>query len=178
MATPNNITNADKFLALALAGLCVFWVAFTTEAFSDGHWLAGGTFLGFALGHIRLFYLMLRAIRNPRPPAEAKQDDVIRSIPMHTIYGLPRGNYVYLIMDTYVTGYCKIGKATNPYERITHGFGAKLPFDFTLLAILPCQNMTQLETSLHKRFILKRVRGTEWFRLTHDDIRYIQELAQ
>jgi hypothetical protein len=98
----------------------------------------------------------------------------IRPIPKNELPSM-RGGYVYIIRDTDVTGYCKIGKTNNPQRRIGH-FDTMLPFSTEVLCILETDNCSFLEYSLHRQYASKRVRG-EWFALDDDDIAAIRRLA-
>lgn len=82
--------------------------------------------------------------------------------------------YIYVIQDVDVTGYCKIGRSVDPASRLRH-FGVKLPFSCEMIHMFKVNNMFNAETSLHKKYKGKRVRG-EWFNLTSRDIRYIKSL--
>lgn len=86
----------------------------------------------------------------------------------------PTGQYVYLIQDTSITGYFKIGKTNCPSRRMNE-FGVKLPMDLMVIHIIPCKNMSQLEAQLHQQYIAKRVNG-EWFTLAPQDVSDIKEL--
>lgn len=82
------------------------------------------------------------------------------------------GGYVYLLKDIEITGYCKIGKTTQPFHRMK-AFGVQLPFETELIHVIECRNLHQTETQLHTRFADKRKRG-EWFDLTTEDIEWLK----
>jgi hypothetical protein len=86
----------------------------------------------------------------------------------------PTGEYVYLIQDTSVTGYFKIGKTNNPSRRM-YDFGVLLPMQVKVIHVIPCQNMSRLEAELHRQYRDQRING-EWFALSPDDIAYIKQL--
>ncbi|SFD95015.1 T5orf172 domain-containing protein [Bacillus sp. OV194] len=80
--------------------------------------------------------------------------------------------YVYFIRET-GGGRIKIGKARDPYERITKGFGVKLPYSLQLVHLLESKNDLLTEKLFHQHFRPKRVHG-EWFHLSDEDVQWIQ----
>lgn len=82
--------------------------------------------------------------------------------------------FVYLIKAT--TGQFKIGRSSNPEQRIKNLFPLGSPILVDTVCIITTNNMYQLERSLHDRFADKRV-GGEWFVLDANDIDYIKGLA-
>lgn len=86
----------------------------------------------------------------------------------------PKGQYVYLIQDVSVTGYCKIGRTNLPAKRL-YDFGVHLPMRLSVVHIIPTDNMVHLETYLHRIYANKRING-EWFALEPNDIEYIKTL--
>lgn len=68
-------------------------------------------------------------------------------------------------------GYCKIGRTCNPNKRIAQ-ISPKLPFDTTLVHMIPTDDSLRLEAILHERFENKRVNG-EWFNLDREDIKWL-----
>lgn len=93
-----------------------------------------------------------------------------------TTHNYKRGQYVYILQDIDVSGFCKIGKTNNPAKRL-YDFGVKLPFRVQLIHIIQTDNMALLESILHRRYIRKRIRG-EWFALEQGDIDTIKELRK
>lgn len=91
-----------------------------------------------------------------------------------TIAQNPKPGIVYLLQDAEVTYYCKIGRTTNPKERITQ-FDIKLPFRVKVLHTIVCRDCVSAEKELHARYAEKRVRG-EWFNLTDGDIQTIRSI--
>lgn len=83
----------------------------------------------------------------------------------------PTGQYVYVIKDISASGYYKIGKTNNPARRLRK-FEVLLPISIHIITIIPCDDMTKLESSLHGQFWRKRVNG-EWFNLSGDDLESI-----
>lgn len=81
--------------------------------------------------------------------------------------------FVYLIEAT--TGHFKIGRATNPDDRI-RTFNVKLPFEVEYLCLIKTIDMRGLEAELHMRYASKRING-EWFALDPEDVEYIKGLA-
>lgn len=76
--------------------------------------------------------------------------------------------YIYLLRADLPNRPCKIGKSKNLPDRLRI-FNVKLPFDFELLHIIPCDDHHVAETLLHKRYESKRGNG-EWFDLNETDI--------
>lgn len=79
-----------------------------------------------------------------------------------------RGGYIYILKDTEISGYYKIGKTTQPHERMK-AFGVLLPFAVELIHVIQCDNANRVEAHLHQHYASKRQRG-EWFNLTDEDI--------
>jgi hypothetical protein len=84
-------------------------------------------------------------------------------IPIEKVMQLPRGQYVYILQDISMTGYFKIGKTTNPHNRIDR-FDVKLPFDVGVVALLRVNDCSKEESRLHKIHAKDRKNG-EWFEL-------------
>lgn len=110
-----------------------------------------------------------------KPDAVVKEREPIHYITFSSLHSYPRGEYVYVLHDTDVTGMFKIGRTADPEKRILN-FGVHLPFTVGIVHIIPTDNMVQLETMLHRRFASKRVKG-EWFILDGDDLDYIWALG-
>lgn len=81
--------------------------------------------------------------------------------------------YVYLLQSP--SGYYKIGRTSNPDDRIGT-FHVKLPFEVEYIAVIQTDDMHELERQLHEQFAHRRVNG-EWFNLSADDVEYIKRLA-
>lgn len=84
-----------------------------------------------------------------------------------------RKGFVYLIQSP--TGAYKIGRTVDPGDRLKT-FAVKLPFEVEFLVLLGTDDMYKLEAKLHRKFKKQRING-EWFRLSHDDIKYIQQVG-
>lgn len=82
--------------------------------------------------------------------------------------------YVYLLRGP--DGTYKIGKTKNPDDR-RRTFNVKLPFRVEYVTLIETNDMTLLESDLHKRFKHKNVDG-EWFNLDDDDVEYIKRLVK
>ncbi len=79
-----------------------------------------------------------------------------------------RAGFVYVICDYERTGDCKIGRARNWQDRIAQ-FEVKLPFKFSVVNIIRCQDMFKAESDLHARYRHQRTNG-EWHALTDSQI--------
>lgn len=97
-------------------------------------------------------------------------NDPLRTAPRRAA----RPGYVYLIRSE--TGYYKIGRTTDPDDRILT-FSVKLPFEVEYDCLIRSPDHAAMETTLHNRFAHKRVNG-EWFALDADDVAYMRELAR
>lgn len=82
-----------------------------------------------------------------------------------------RDGYVYVIKSP--TGHYKIGRASDPYDRMKV-FEVKLPFEVEFEHLIKTKDMYLLESELHVRFESQRVNG-EWFLLTSDDVAAIKQ---
>lgn len=85
---------------------------------------------------------------------------------------LDRKGYVY-ILKAHDNLY-KIGRARDPQNRL-RTFEVKLPFPVEFELLIQTEDMYALESQLHRQFAAQRVNG-EWFKLTPDDITYLQSL--
>lgn len=91
---------------------------------------------------------------------------------------LPQGarpGYVYLLQGQ--KGYYKIGRTVDPNDRY-RTFKLKLPFDVDYLHLIPCRNRFAAEGRLHRCFDHRRVTGSEWFRLSLDDVALIKSIKE
>jgi hypothetical protein len=80
--------------------------------------------------------------------------------------------YVYLLKAT--NGLHKIGLSKDAERRLKDF--ENLPFGVEYICVIESEDMRGLESSLHKRFAAKRVRG-EWFDLDAEDVDYIRSLT-
>lgn len=87
-----------------------------------------------------------------------------------------RSGYVYVICDYERTGDCKIGRSKDWQKRLNN-FEVKLPFNFHVIAIIPCRDMFKAERQLHKQYADKRTNG-EWFNLSDQDIDEIKKIER
>lgn len=99
----------------------------------------------------------------PKPTTPAKR-------PM---MGKGRAGHVYLLQS--VTGHYKIGRTSNPANRLKT-FTIKLPFEVEYVCVIACEDMYRLEWDLHEKYESKRVNG-EWFNLSPEDVEYLKGLA-
>lgn len=160
------------FYAVALAMMLLFGYL-ALESYGQGLWIGLGTAIGWCfIGAWMFFGVAYTPSKQVRVIAGIRIAKPSETANRAVFY--PMGQYVYLIQDTSITGYFKIGKTNHPSRRMNE-FGVKLPMDLVIVHIIPCENMSQLESRLHNRFALKRVRG-EWFSLSSEDIDYIKSL--
>lgn len=82
--------------------------------------------------------------------------------------------FVYLLRTE--QGHYKIGKTVNPQSR-KKTFGVRLPFAVEYVVTIKTDDYTRLEKLLHQRFAEKRMRGSEFFALTSDDVQFILSLG-
>lgn len=85
---------------------------------------------------------------------------------------LQRAGYVYLIKAD--TGHYKIGRSKNIPERMKL-FAVKLPFDFEIVHIFPCEDMYRAERELHLIHAKDRTNG-EWFALGNKDVEILKSV--
>lgn len=83
--------------------------------------------------------------------------------------------YVYLLKAIHDATLYKIGCTSRPEKR-KHTFDVKLPFPVEFECLISTPDMYELEAELHARFAAQRLDG-EWFRLSEQDVSYIQSLA-
>lgn len=89
--------------------------------------------------------------------------------------GAPKAKegWVYLLKAD--NGTYKIGKTTNPHSR-KRTFGVRLPFAVEYLHLIQTDDIGALERALHEKFAAKRLRGSEFFALTDEDVAFIRSL--
>lgn len=76
--------------------------------------------------------------------------------------------YVYLIRSG---DFIKIGKSKNVDNRLTQ-ISPKTPMPVTLLHSIACEDMSQVEAALHRRFAHYRTNG-EWFLLPREELNWL-----
>lgn len=86
-----------------------------------------------------------------------------------------RSGYVYLLSAPHDLTLFKIGRTSNPQNRL-RTFNIKLPFAVEYICTIKTDDMYALESTLHRKFASKRLDG-EWFRLTSEDVDYIKGLS-
>lgn len=104
-----------------------------------------------------------RMNRKPRRPTGAKQRPRDKS------------GYVYLIAST--VGSYKIGRTKDIHDRL-RTFNVKLPFEVQFIHHIQCEDMYIAEKLLHRFFASKRIKGSEWFLLTDQDVEYIKQVGR
>ncbi len=81
---------------------------------------------------------------------------------------------VYLLASD--LGWHKIGCTSNLYKRLQTLQGW-LPFETRLEHFIETEYYRELENSLHIQFAEKRIRNSEWFLLTNEDIEKIKSIG-
>lgn len=87
------------------------------------------------------------------------------------IFEVQREGYVYILQSD--SGYYKIGRTTNPENRIKM-FSVKMPFRVAFTLLIQTEDQYKLEGALHRRFKDKRQDG-EWFALHSRDIETLRK---
>jgi hypothetical protein len=100
--------------------------------------------------------------------------DVKPDLPLAT-KARQRNGYVYLLRTAHDVTLFKIGRTSNPDNRIKT-FNVKLPFQVEYEHLIPTVDMYALESELHQRFASQRLEG-EFFRLSSEDVQYIKSLG-
>lgn len=90
-------------------------------------------------------------------------------------FGDNKCEWVYVIQDIQVTGFCKIGRTVTPKDRFSL-FDVKLPFKWQFVALIPCPNSASLEREIHRSYKDQRING-EWFNLTAQDAAILKDYA-
>lgn len=85
-----------------------------------------------------------------------------------------RPGFVYVIVAE--NSYCKIGKTTNPDDRLSR-LQTGNPFQIRYEILIRCDDNHAVEQALHRRFDQKNMTG-EWFRLSPEDINDIKFLIR
>lgn len=111
----------------------------------------------------------VRRAWEPQAPVVIQQVQIVQQV-IQVAPADPRG-YVYLLRSE--TGWYKIGRTVNPQNR-RRTFKLNLPFDVEYEHIIPCHNQYKIERYFHEHFADKRIKGTEWFNLTEDDVMYFK----
>lgn len=146
---------------------------------------------GLATGGMLVLIIVYFAIIRPRMLADAvhfhkdtpqiqrkyitDDEQIMNVFWRDALKDMPCGHYVYIIRDIDLTGAYKIGRTRYPSQRM-FDFGVKLPFEFAIVRIIPCEDSYALERQLHQHFANKRTRG-EWFALDADDIAWIKQIT-
>jgi hypothetical protein len=86
-----------------------------------------------------------------------------------------RAGYVYLLSAVHDPTLFKIGRTSNPDDRVKT-FNVKLPFPVEYVCLIQTDDMYALESELHQRYADKRVNG-EFFALDEHDVTHIRQLA-
>ena len=79
-----------------------------------------------------------------------------------------KGGYVYFIRATEEPFYIKIGRASDPFKRIS-GIQSASPVKLNPLVFVQVPHMKQFEKLFHEYFAPKRIRG-EWFDIRPKDV--------
>jgi hypothetical protein len=107
--------------------------------------------------------------------AKREQREETQSILNNPIDLGPRSGYVYLLQGQ--KGYYKVGHTKDPNDRY-QTFKLNLPFEVEYLHLIICADRYAAESLLHRCFAHRRIKGTEWFQLTGDDIRLIKAIER
>lgn len=176
--------NAMKYFPQWIIVLSYIWFSPTALIFTIGSFVSfehrfyiGAALYAF-LAFVSFRLLIFIATRNrPAIIFEYVYRDTIRYEPTaiaESAKDLDRSEYVYLLQDVDVTGYCKIGYTINPSRRL-YDFGIHLPMTVSVLHIIKTHDMAELEKQLHNHFRNKHING-EWFDLSQEDVDFIQSL--
>jgi hypothetical protein len=87
-----------------------------------------------------------------------------------------RAGYVYILKQINGEHY-KIGRTSNPDNRLAT-FNVKLPFPVEYEHLIQTDDMYALESELHQRYASKRVNGSEFFKLTPQDIQELKGITR
>lgn len=85
-----------------------------------------------------------------------------------------RRGYVYLLKS--LDGYYKIGKSVEPAARI-HNLGVVLPFPIETEHYFSCDDYSEAETALHRKYADFRLKG-EWFNLPDAEVAWIKSVRR
>ncbi|WP_310877084.1 GIY-YIG nuclease family protein [Priestia megaterium] len=138
------------------------------------------------LGRDDIIKLFFSKLANPPNSANAAlkrlvRDGVIRVDknrspyvyhPKHILQKPSYKGYVYIVKEFH-SGTYKIGKSKNIEDRLRM-FNVKLPFEWDIIHSFHVKDYSLAEKLLHKRFIDKRIKKTEWFNLNDADISLLQ----
>lgn len=86
---------------------------------------------------------------------------------------LAKGKCRVYLYEMGETGCYKIGVSNHPARRFS---GVSLPYPIRIHAIVRCIDAYKLEAKLKLKFKSKRM-NREWYRLTKDDVQFIQMLT-
>lgn len=86
-----------------------------------------------------------------------------------------RNGYVYLLHAIHDPTLFKIGRASNPHNRL-RTFNVKIPFPVEYECVIKTYDMYRLEKELHNLYGAKRLDG-EFFCLNQIDVEFIKWLA-
>lgn len=181
--------------------LLIFWSGINSEqAFATGDTYSGNQIVSTTFMCIGMFALFAiarhleegqqmrslhRKIRQARSMAvflahtlDAAEGQMVTVPPALEIARnkMPNFGYVYLLKE--INGvHFKIGRARDPKDRL-RTFNVKLPYQVEYICVIPTIDMYALERHLHGQYRSKRIKGTEWFALTDEDVASIVALAR
>jgi len=118
---------------------------------------ADGVFVAMLLS---ILMALLQAFESPPPKPKIRYRD----------------GYVYVIQSLTNETYYKIGR-TRDLHRRAKTFGVLLPFDVQTVCTIKTDDMYKLEGELHGRYMSKRVKQTEWFILSDDDLKWLKNYS-
>ncbi len=87
----------------------------------------------------------------------------------------PRPGWVYVVKGP--AGFYKIGRSKDPANRY-ETFRLNLPFQVEYEHLIACRDMSHAEAALHRLFARCRAVGTEWFKLSKDDLYVLKSIKE
>lgn len=157
-------------ILVAWAFATLIWLLVRIEYIGDTFWYrsnVAGLSIICVSGFILILHGVWRGYNTERPSLVSKRHTRIYDAIQPPV---GRGEYVYLIQDTDISGYIKIGHTNNLVRRLNEIGATKGSVQVRLIHFIRCTNRIHTERSLHKLFKKKRIRG-EWFDLNNRDIR-------
>lgn len=173
------------YTGIVIAGSILLWTDGTVDpTASTAVWLfqgATGLLMARELAPV-VWYAIKSLWKSLQPKPQEPPPRIIQMMPPpppRPAYVRPepqlRPGYVYLLQALHDPELYKIGRTKNPHDRMAT-FKLKLPIAVEYICTIKTDNMYQLESNLHFRFMRQRLDG-EWFKLSPEDVEYIKGLA-